>query len=59
MLDTWMDPQVGDASGLIVFTSSHNLDSPKYTQFENRNISGPKVDLEDFHSDTRVGCTKL
>ena len=59
LLDTWMDPQVGDASGFLVFTSSHNLDSPKCTQFENRNISGPKVDLEDSHSDTCVGCTKL
>ena len=54
-----MDPQVGDASGFLVFTSSHNLDSPKCTQFENRNIYGPKVDLEDSHSDRCVGCTKL
>ena len=29
MLDTRIDPQVGDASGFLVFTSSHNLDSPK------------------------------
>ena len=24
LLDTWMDPQVGDASGFLVFASSHN-----------------------------------